>query len=314
MEVRGHLRPGVVRVERPEDLLSRPQVIHLDELHGPGELGVIVPAPDVGRLAADEPAGRLRIAAIGLFHQVADQVRPDRILIAEPIQQRREIELAEGFIQLLQDEVGRDERGLRRTAAAVVRLQPSLIGRVVAVDPPGQRRDERAPGDLVVERVCDAHRALPQGRDIGRDPGAQLAPQPLVDGLGAVDPVTDRAAGCAGPPGSSPSTPTRGDAGPPCRRCGRCRSEAPVLEPGERPFAVIGEPTVEAEVAAEPAAGFIRSDRPLIAPGHVDPGIPPADQEGRILAHRLELRRRGDVAAIGVVADGRALGSDDGGG
>ena len=158
-----------------------------------GELGIIVPAPDVGRLAADEPAGRIRIDPIGRVHQLADQVRPDRILIAEAIQQRGEIELAERLIQLIQHEVGRDKHGLGRAAAIVVRLQPALIGRIVVVQPPGEGGDEGAPGDLVIEGVGDAHRALAQPGDVVRNPVAELAPQFRVDGPRAVGPVTDRA-------------------------------------------------------------------------------------------------------------------------
>ena len=63
VEVGGHLGPGVARIERAEDLLRGAEIVGLDELDRLGELGVVITAPDVGRLTADEAAGRLRIDA-----------------------------------------------------------------------------------------------------------------------------------------------------------------------------------------------------------------------------------------------------------
>ena len=76
--------------------------------------------------------------------------------------------------------------------------------------------------------------------------------------------------------------------------------QVPSFEPVERPLSMVRESAVEAELAAEPATRLTGTDRPLIAPGHVDPGVPASDQEGRILPHRPELRRCIDIAEIRI--------------
>ena len=84
----GDLGPGIVRIERAENLLRGTEVVGLDELDGLGELGVVVTAPDIGRLSADEAAGCLGVDPVGMLDELSDQVRPDRVLIGEAIQQR----------------------------------------------------------------------------------------------------------------------------------------------------------------------------------------------------------------------------------
>ena len=74
VEMRRHLRHGVVGVERADDRLRRAEVVRLDELDLLHQLGVVVAAPHVGRLPADETAGRVRVGPVGRFHQLAEEV------------------------------------------------------------------------------------------------------------------------------------------------------------------------------------------------------------------------------------------------
>src|SRR4029077_946755 len=67
-------------------------------------------------------------------------------------------------------------------------------------------------------------------------------------------------------------------------------AEIPVLEPVERTPAVIGHAAVDPEVAAESAPFVAGADRPPVAPGHVEPGVPAADLEGRLVRDRAEFR------------------------
>ena len=96
VKVSGDLGPGIARIERTEDFLRRADIVRLDELDGLGELGIVVTTPDVRRLTANEAAGRFRIGPVGMLDELTNQVRPDRVLVRQTIQKRREIEVGRG--------------------------------------------------------------------------------------------------------------------------------------------------------------------------------------------------------------------------
>ena len=93
VEMAGDGRDGVVRIERADDRLRAADVVRLEELHLAHDLGVVVAAEGVGRLAADEAAGRVRIEAVGVFDQIADEIVPVRIVERPLVHERAGVEI-----------------------------------------------------------------------------------------------------------------------------------------------------------------------------------------------------------------------------
>ena len=76
--------------------------------------------------------------------------------------------------------------------------------------------------------------------------------------------------------------------------------QLPLRQPIQRTFPVIREAAVDAVVAAELAARVARADGPLITPRHVDPSVPAADHDRRVLHDRLKLRGGSHIVEVRV--------------
>ena len=76
MKVAGHGGIALCGLNERMIACEEPDVIRLDELHFSHHLGVVVAAEGAGTLPADEAAGGLRVDAVGVFDQIADEVIP----------------------------------------------------------------------------------------------------------------------------------------------------------------------------------------------------------------------------------------------
>ena len=82
-------------------------------------------------------------------------------------------------------------------------------------------------------------------------------------------------------------------------------TQVPFLQPFQGALAVVGETAVDTVAAAELATRLPGADGPLVAPGHVNPGIPTADRHRRILFDCAELRCRANVAQVPILASSK---------
>ena len=300
VEVRRHHGHRVAGVEGARDLLGRTQVVGLEELHLPAELGVVVAAPERGLLRADDPARCVGIDGVRRIHQIAEEAGPDGVVVGHPVEQRREIEERQRLVELRTGVLRGDVAG-RGRGAAVGEGEPRLVRRIVRAHPPRQGMHERSPRDLVVQGVSDAQGALRHRLHPGAHQGDQLSAQRLVERLGAV------AAGAHGAGVGLGRTKARA-----IRRAAQVQeplgggvvvveAQPPLFQPGKGALAVVGEPAIDAVVAADAAGGVVLPQGPLVPPRHHEPGAPPLAGRGGDGGDAPPLRRVREVGQVSLL-------------
>jgi len=185
VEVGGHRGDGVAGVEGADQRVGPAQVVGLDVLDLVHDLGVVVAAEGVGALAADEAARRVRIDAVGVLHQVADEVQPVGIVEGPLVHQLTGVEGADlPRRQVAADVLVGDPAAVAGGGGAVDLAQPALVGARLVRDLPHRGMDEVTPGDLVVQGVGGPVRGAYDVVDVGLDVVLQGGPHLLVDRLG----------------------------------------------------------------------------------------------------------------------------------